>query len=80
MHEKIIVTMRKIATTIAFLDTGCLMLVFYCSLFGQRPKYLEVGQNFSTGGTASMPLASWLLLPHMQCVLALTGVQFEARS
>ena len=54
--RKIIVTMWKIAT-ITFLDTGCLMLIFYCFLFGQKSTYLVGGQNFSTESTA--PHAIW---------------------
>ena len=38
-RRKIIVTMWKIAT-IAFLDTGCLMLILYDFLFEQKSKYL----------------------------------------
>ena len=41
---KIIVTMRKIAT-ITFFDTGCLMLIVYCFLFGQKSIYLVAGQR-----------------------------------
>ena len=56
-----IVTMGKIAT-IAFLDTGSLLLMFYYFLFGQS-QYVywagKGGQNFSTGGHCQ--LASWLV-------------------
>ena len=55
--RKIVVTMQKIAT-IPFFDTGCLMLIFYRFLFGQKSNYLVGGQNFSTGGTA----------PHASCL------------
>ena len=42
--RKIIVTMRKIAT-ITFLDTDCLMLIFYCFHFRQKSLYLVGGHG-----------------------------------
>ena len=42
--RRVIGVMRKIAT-ITFLDTSCLMLIFYCFLFGQKSKYSMGGQG-----------------------------------
>ena len=47
--RNIIVTTREIAT-IAFFDTGCLLLIVYCFLFGQKSTYLESGQGRARAG------------------------------
>ena len=42
--RKVIATMRKVAN-ITILDTGCLMSIFYCFLFGQKSIYLVGGHG-----------------------------------
>ena len=42
--REVVVTMWRIAT-IAFLYTGCLMLIFYCLLFRQKSVYLVERQG-----------------------------------
>ena len=44
--------------TIAFLDTGCLMLIFYCCLFGQKSKYRQGWAKFFDWGHC--PHVPWL--------------------
>ena len=38
--RNIIVTLQKLAT-ITFLDTGCLVSIFYCFLFGKKSMYFR---------------------------------------
>ena len=58
MHEKSNRDYAEIAT-ITFLDTGCLMFIVYCFLFGQRSICVAGGQGlakfFDWRGTAPMP-------------------------
>ena len=61
--RKIIMTLRRIAT-ITFLDTGCLMLIFYWFHFGHKSKYLVGGQGrdkfFDWEHYPPCPLTLWL--------------------
>ena len=69
--RKIILTMRKIAA-ITFLDTGCLMSIFYCFLFGQMSKNLVGGEGRAKvfdWGTAPMPTGFVVAQPELKCTV-----------